>query len=178
MAGAGRWRMEAAKRASSSSRPGSGSTVSPRMKKTRERNMPGHHRRYLGGTRMAEVSRLVVAFNRGGNYFWPEGKQYTSCVREANASVWCINIWTGNVDMTQMLGHGEYSRPKKTPLGGSLLGRVYLALELLSGCGMILRARLRTSQAEQRYHRPLRPSVHHSSVIWCNVLNLLTGLHV
>ena len=44
-----------------------------------------------------------------------------------------------------------------------------LALELLSGCGMILRAQLRTSPADERYHGPLSFNVHHSSAILCNV---------
>ena len=47
--------------------------------------------------------------------------------------------------------------------------KTHLALELLSECGMILRARLRTSPADGRCLGPLSSRVHHSSAIWCNV---------
>jgi hypothetical protein len=53
-----------------------------------------------------------------------------------------------------------------------------LALELLDGCGMILRARLRTSPAGVRYTRSLSFRVHYSLVILCNDLNLSGGSHV
>jgi hypothetical protein len=43
---------------------------------------------------------------------------------------------------------------------------------------MIFRARLRTSPADERCHWLLSSRVHHSSVIWCNVLNLSRALHV
>ncbi len=47
--------------------------------------------------------------------------------------------------MTQMLGFGAHrSRPEGVWNAGSSR-KNNLALELLSGCGMILRARLRTS---------------------------------
>ncbi len=54
-----------------------------------------------------------------------------------------------------------------------------LALELLRGCGMILRAKLlRTSPADGRCHGPLSFRVHPSSVICCNGLNLSRGSRV
>ena len=80
--------------------------------------------------------------------------------------------------MTQMLGFRVCSSPKGKALGGNGWQKISLALELLRGCGMILRARLRTSPADERCHRLLSSSVHHSSVIWCNVLNLSSALHV
>jgi hypothetical protein len=64
------------------------------------------------------------------------------------------------------------------------MDKANLALELLSGCGMILRARLRTSPADGRCLGPLSSRVHHSSAIWCSVrepfgsfarLNVLTA---
>jgi hypothetical protein len=80
--------------------------------------------------------------------------------------------------MTQMLDFGPSYQTGKTALAGAGTRKIKLALELLSGCGMILRARLRTSPAPERCPGPLSTSVHHSSVIWCNVLNLLRVLHV
>jgi hypothetical protein len=53
-----------------------------------------------------------------------------------------------------------------------------LALELLKGCGMILRARLRTSPAGARCPRSLSFRVHYSLVILCNDLNLSGESHV
>ena len=53
-----------------------------------------------------------------------------------------------------------------------------LALELLNCCGMILRARLRTSPAGERCPRSLSFRVHYSLVIICNDLNLSGGSHV
>ena len=50
-----------------------------------------------------------------------------------------------------------------------------LVLELLTACGMIFGARLRSSQAVGRCHRPLSSSVHYSSVIFVNDLNLSGG---
>ena len=57
-------------------------------------------------------------------------------------------------------------------------GAFNLALELLNGCGMILRARLRTSPAGERSPRSLSFRVHYSLVILCNDLNLSGGSHV
>jgi len=57
-------------------------------------------------------------------------------------------------------------------------GACKLALELLDGCGMILRARLRTSPAGERCPRSLSFRVHYSLVILCNDLNLSGGSHV
>jgi hypothetical protein len=96
-----------------------------------------------------------------------------------------LNPRPGNVDMTQMLGVTTFRNPGGPGLGGDSYGEnpvehgiVILALELLSRCGMILRARLRTSPADERCLRLLRSRVHHSSVMWCNVLNLSRVLHV
>ena len=69
----------------------------------------------------------------------------------------------------------------KSPIGTVLEvspGTSTLALELLNGCGMILRARLRTSPAGERCPRSLSFRVHYSLVILCNDLNLSGGSHV
>ena len=50
-----------------------------------------------------------------------------------------------------------------------------MVLELLAACGMILGARLLTSLAVGRCHRPLSSSVHYSLVIFVNCLNLSGG---
>src|SRR5580704_4699713 len=89
-----------------------------------------------------------------------------------------INLSRCKVDMTQMLGLRSCSRPEESAFSGHSCGKFNLALELLGGCGMILRARLRTSQADERCHRLLSSRVHPSSVICCNVLNLSRALHV
>lgn len=61
----------------------------------------------------------------------------------------------------------------------SLSENFVLALELLSGCGMILKSRLlKTSPANGRCHGPLSFRVHPSSVICCNDLNLSRGSRV
>jgi hypothetical protein len=83
------------------------------------------------------------------------------------------------VDKTQMSGAKEKS-------GGVLevpclfrLKKSFVALELLRGCGMILRAKLlRTSLTDGRCHGSLSSRVHPSSVIWCNGLNLSRGSRV
>jgi hypothetical protein len=87
--------------------------------------------------------------------------------------------------MTQMLGARVSSSSKEAAAVGGCYGKNHpgsrisnLALELLRRCGMILRARLRTSPADERCHWLLSSRVHHSSVIWCNVLNLSRALHV
>jgi hypothetical protein len=46
-------------------------------------------------------------------------------------------------------------------------GISYLALELLNGCGMILRVRQRTSSAGERRPRSLNFRFHYSSVFVC-----------
>jgi len=80
--------------------------------------------------------------------------------------------------MTQMLGQNVQGGGKETVLRPGLGAVINLALELLSGCGMILRAQTRTSPAKPRCHWPLSFSVHHSSAIWCNALNLSSGSRV
>jgi hypothetical protein len=80
--------------------------------------------------------------------------------------------------MTQMLVVRANSGPNEKATGAASCSKVILALELLSECGMLFRARLRTSPADERCHGPLSSRVHHSSVIWCNVLNLSRALHV
>jgi hypothetical protein len=80
--------------------------------------------------------------------------------------------------MTQMLVGRANSGPHEKTQGDAVRRNVKLALELLSECGMLFRARLRTSPADERCHGPLSSRVHHSSVIWCNVLNLSRALHV
>ena len=80
--------------------------------------------------------------------------------------------------MTQMLGFRAHSNPGESFPGGDSCRKINLALELLRECGMILRVQLRTSPADGRCHWLLKSRVHHSSVIWCNVLNLSGVLHV
>ena len=92
----------------------------------------------------------------------------------------------GAVDKTQMSGAKEPTENWARGLNGSNFKIFVLALELLRGCGMILRAKLlRTSPADGRCHRadsglksPLSFSVHPSSVICCNGLNLSRGSRV
>jgi hypothetical protein len=80
--------------------------------------------------------------------------------------------------MTQMLGLTKYGGYEETALARGTFAKVNLALELLSGCGMILRAQLRTSPADERYHRPLTSRVHPSSAFCDNGLNLSRGSRV
>jgi len=89
-----------------------------------------------------------------------------------------INVLMHEVDMSQMLGVKEQRGAGPGGLGILELQNVTLALELLRGCGMILKARLRTSPAHGRCHGPLSSRVHPSSVIWCNGLNLSRGSRV
>ena len=89
-----------------------------------------------------------------------------------------INIFGREVDMTPMLGLAEYGGFKETSLASGTSRKRILALELLSGCGMILRAQLRTSPADERCHRPLTSRVHPSSVFCDNGLNLSRGSRV
>lgn len=62
--------------------------------------------------------------------------------------------------------------------GGLENGSGKLALELLDGCGMIFRARLRTSPVDGRCRRQLNFRDHYSSVIFSFQLNLSEGLRV
>jgi hypothetical protein len=88
--------------------------------------------------------------------------------------------------MSPMLG-GDGQRREQVKGGFLLTNRKFaLALELLSECGMILRAKLLITPAtDGRCHPvdgglegPLSFRVHPSSVIWCNGLNLLIGARV
>lgn len=82
-----------------------------------------------------------------------------------------------------MSGMKEQVRAGVKGAGPAGLKNFALALELLRGCGMILRAKLlRTSPADGRCHRaerdtkgPLISKVHPGLVIWCNGLNLSRG---
>ena len=69
----------------------------------------------------------------------------------------------------------EMQRVGGTAHYGQELDFLGLVLELLTACGMIFGARLRSSQAVGRCHRPLSSSVHYSSVIFVNDLNLSGG---
>jgi hypothetical protein len=86
--------------------------------------------------------------------------------------------------MTQMSGVKEQGGFGLDGLYRIALENFALALELLRGCGMILRVRLlRTSHADGRCHQadskgPLSFGVHPSSVICCNGLNLSRGSRV
>ena len=80
--------------------------------------------------------------------------------------------------MTQMLGQNVQGDGKESVLRPKSQPKIILALELLRGCGMILRARRRTSPAQRRCYWALSFAVHHSSVICCNVLNLSSGSRV
>jgi hypothetical protein len=88
--------------------------------------------------------------------------------------------------MSPMLG-GDGEQTAQIKAACLLLNQKFvLALELLSGCGMILGAKLLiTPPADGRCHPadgglqgPLSFRVHPSSVIWCNGLNLLRGSRV
>jgi hypothetical protein len=61
---------------------------------------------------------------------------------------------------------------------GRIRSKIDLALELLSGCGMILSARRLTSPGDGLGHRPISHRVHYSLVILPNDLNLSGGSHV
>jgi hypothetical protein len=78
--------------------------------------------------------------------------------------------------MRQMSGaKGQEETGPKPPAGKIFV----LALELLRGCGMILRVKLlRTSPTDGRCHGSLSSRVHPSLVIWCNGLNLSRGSRV
>jgi len=86
-------------------------------------------------------------------------------------------------DMRQMSGGEEQAKKGPKPSESKFF---VLALELLRGCGMILRAKLLgTSPTDGRCHRadcglksPLSFTVHPSSVICCNGLNLSRGSRV
>ena len=86
-----------------------------------------------------------------------------------------INVFWYQDDKKQDQAVGN-SRPRS--FGPKNLRNSWLALELLSGCGMILGARLLTSPADGRCRRLLNFRVHYSSVIFCNVLNLSGGSRV
>jgi hypothetical protein len=168
-------------RTSSSSRPAWGSTAHPRPKKTRGRTTAGHQGSLnRGNARMAEISRWVVPRRRRKI----TGRKVIS-IHEEGSHAWSksflargINIRRRKADMTQMLAVSAYCRARGTAPGCHGCRKRNLALELLRCCGMILRARLRTSQTDERCHRSLSSCVHHSSVIWCNVLNLSSAWHV
>ena len=82
-----------------------------------------------------------------------------------------INVLGFEVDKNQMLGRG---RPVtgRIEAEGTLMQIARLALELLSGCGMILKVRLRTLLEDGLVHHSLSSRVHYSLVIFCNDLNL------
>jgi len=85
--------------------------------------------------------------------------------------------------MRQMSVGRDQTKRNGAPLVHSGCKNFFLALELLRGYGMILRAKLlRPSPADGRCHPaerdskgPLSSRVHSSSVICCNGLNLSRG---
>jgi hypothetical protein len=97
-----------------------------------------------------------------------------------------INVSARLADMTQMSGYETETESGREAPGRGPFQNFALALELLRGCGMILRVRLlRTSPTDGRCHpvdrdlrSPLSSRVHPSSVIWCNGLNLSRGSRV
>jgi len=88
-----------------------------------------------------------------------------------------LNVLGDQVDKNQMLGMEHLVNDMTRPAG--VARKIFeLALELLSGCGMILRARLRTSPGDGLGHPSLSDRVHYSLVILPNGLNLSGGSHV
>jgi hypothetical protein len=110
-----------------------------------------------------------------------QGNQYTSAALDHCSDhiffSWTINICGPQVDKNQMLGSASFRSGKERTWNFSQ-GTPHMALELLNGCGMILRVRLRTSPAGARCHRSLSFRVHYSLVILCNGLNLSGGSRV
>ena len=88
-----------------------------------------------------------------------------------------INVLRFEVDKNQMLGQGKQISGLMEA-EGTLMRILHLALELLSGCGMILKVRSRTSLEGGLVHHSLSSRVHYSLVIFCNDLNLSGGSHV
>jgi len=76
-----------------------------------------------------------------------------------------------------MLGKGQMARlnqaSRTVPSAGSTV-----ALELLSGCGMIAKANLRKLTRDGAGHRKLSRRVHYSLIILPNCLNLSGGSRV
>src|SRR5690349_24766620 len=77
------------------------------------------------------------------------------------------------VDKNQMLDDC------KTRAGGTVrraVAKIFpMALELLARCGMISRATSRACYCGDAGHHTLSSTVHYSSVIFCNCLNLFGG---
>src|ERR1700680_5087821 len=77
----------------------------------------------------------------------------------------CINLFGGKDDKYPMLVVAGLDMAGVGMVHYGYAGKSFwLVLELLAACGMILRARLRSSLAVGRCHRPLSSSVHYSSV--------------
>ncbi len=88
-----------------------------------------------------------------------------------------INVLGFEVDKNQMLGERMRVSGRVEP-EGTLMQILRLALELLSGCGMILKVRSRTLLEDGLVHHSLSSRVYYSLVIFCNDLNLSGGSHV
>ena len=88
---------------------------------------------------------------------------------EINYSREAIKILMIATDMTQIVGGRGGVSPKKTTLSKVNPAPENLALELLSGCGMISEVRRRISPNDEPRRRPLSQRVHHSSVSRYNV---------
>jgi hypothetical protein len=76
----------------------------------------------------------------------------------------CHKLLSCEVDMNQMTGHQDHKNE--------------LALELLSGCGMILGTKERFAAGGKQGNRSLSRRIHYGLVIFCNDLNLSGGSHV
>ena len=88
-----------------------------------------------------------------------------------------INVLGFEVDKNQMLGKQRQVSGRAEP-ESTLMQILHLALELLSGCGMILKVRSRASLEVGLVHHSLSSRDHYSLVIFCNDLNLSGGSHV
>jgi len=82
------------------------------------------------------------------------------------------NVLAVGVDKYQLLEQSRGPERPRTFHYSRSSNFFALVFELLAPCGMISGARLRTSQAVGRCHRPLSSSVHYSLVIFDNGLNL------
>ena len=88
-----------------------------------------------------------------------------------------INVLGFEVDKNQMLGERRRVLGRVEP-EGTLMQILRLALELLNGCGMIWKVRLRALLEDGLVHHSLSPRVHYSLIIFSNGLNLSGGSHV
>jgi hypothetical protein len=136
---------------------------------------PGHQLAVNLGDSMSQRSELSSSSR--------QGNQYTVAATPNFLSERAINLLSLKDDEDSSIeGQVEANRPSQyrrvDPVSGGLTYRIYVVLELLSRCGMILRARLRTSLTDGRCRRSLNFRVHYSFVIICTGLNLSEGSRV